>query len=73
MKVGDLVRVQGSGRINKILGIVLSEPYRYFEEQPYWNEPHDFIVVDVRFFGQAGLKEKVQHAIDQLEVVSEKR
>ena len=74
MKVGDLVRVQGSGRINKILGIVLSEPYRYFEEQPYWNEPHDFIVVDVRFFGRSGLKEKAhQYTIDQLEVVSESR
>ena len=74
MKVGDLVRVRGSGRITKMLAIVLSKPYRYFEDQPYWNKPLDFIVVDVRFFGRAGLKKEVhRYTIDQLEVVSEKR
>jgi len=73
MKVGDLVRIQGSGRVSKIIGIVLSEPYQY-NNKDFWSSTDGFIVVDVRFFGRHGLRDMThQYTIDQLEVVSEKR
>jgi hypothetical protein len=73
MKVGDLVRIQCSGRASELIGIILSEPYEY-NEKDFWSSTDGFIVVDVRFFGRHGLRDMThQYTPSQLEVVSESR
>jgi hypothetical protein len=67
VKVGDLIRLKGSKRVRKVMGIVLSEPYN-------WSSVDGLIVVDVRFFGKNGLTNITQqYTIDQLEVIGESR